>query len=207
MKNKVYKIYKNLYLKYGDSPASVKARTSKQQNLRFKYLLDCADIKSKDTILDVGSGLGNFLEYIRHAKINCNYTGIDFFENFVNISKKKYHKDKNSRFLKFDFLKKEVKKKYDWVILSGMFNDKHKKSNYEMLKILNKMYKVCKKGIVFNSLSKYVDYEDKTLFYSYPDKVFIYCIKNLSKYVMLKTDYQLKKGVIPFEYTMCVRKK
>ena len=30
-------------------------------------------------------------------------------------------------------------------------------------------------------------------FYSYPDKVLQFCIKNLSKYVILKTNYQLKK--------------
>ena len=33
MKNKVYNIYKNLYLKFGDNPASVKARTTKQQQM------------------------------------------------------------------------------------------------------------------------------------------------------------------------------
>ena len=76
-----------------------------------------------------------------------------------------------------------------------------------MLKILTKMFKACRKGIIFNSLSKYVDFEDKTLFYSYPDKIFKFCVKNLSRYVILKTDYQLKKGIIPFEYTICVKKK
>ena len=75
-----------------------------------------------------------------------------------------------------------------------------------MLKILTKMFKACRKGIIFNSLSKYVDFEDKSLFYSHPDKIFKFCVQNLSKYIILKTDYQLKKGTIPFEYTMCVKK-
>ena len=69
------------------------------------------------------------------------------------------------------------------------------------------MFKSANKGIVFNGLSKYVDYEDKSLFYSYPDKVLQFCIKNLSKYVILKTNYQLKKNTIPFEYTIAVFKK
>ena len=55
-----------------------------------------------------------------------------------------------------------------------------------MIKILKKMFKASKKGIIFNSLSKYVDYEEKSLFYSYPDKIFNFCVKNLSKYVVLK---------------------
>ena len=206
MKNKVYNIYRNLYLKHGDNPASVKARTAKQQEMRFKHLIDCAEITSSDSILDVGSGLGNFLTYIRKKKLQCNYTGIDFYEDFINISKKKYSKDKNSKFIKFDICNKKINKKYDWVVLSGTFNDRHKNSKSEMIKILKKMFKASKKGIIFNSLSKYVDYEEKSLFYSYPDKIFNFCVKNLSKYVVLKTDYQLKKGVIPFEYTMCVKK-
>ena len=207
MKNKVYNIYKNLYVKFGDNPASVKARTSKQQQMRFKYLVSCANLNSKDSVLDVGSGLGNFLFYLRNKKLKCNYTGIDFYEEFIKISKKKFRKDKKSEFLKFDISSQKIKKKYDWVVLSGTFNDKHRGSQADMLKILTKMFKACRKGIIFNSLSKYVDFEDKTLFYSYPDKIFKFCVQNLSRYVILKTDYQLKKGTIPFEYTICVKKK
>ena len=61
MKNKVYNIYKNLYLKFGDNPASSKSPNFKQQQMRFKYLLSCANLNSQDSVLDVGSGLGNFL--------------------------------------------------------------------------------------------------------------------------------------------------
>ena len=78
-----------------------------------------------------------------------------------------------------DIYKKKFPKNYDWLILSGLFNDKTKNSEVFMYKIIKKMYLSCKKGIVFNGLNKYVDYEDKALFYNYPDKVFKYCINNL----------------------------
>ena len=55
------------------------------------------------------------------------------------------------------------------------------------------MYKIANKGIAFNSLSKYVDFEDESLYYTYPDKTLKYCIENLSKFTVLKTNYQLKK--------------
>ena len=35
MKKKVYNIYRNLYLKHGDNPALVKARTAKQQEIEI----------------------------------------------------------------------------------------------------------------------------------------------------------------------------
>ena len=72
---------------------------------------------------------------------------------------------------------------------------------------LDKMFEASTKGIVFNSLTKYVDYEDNDLFYTYPDKVMKYCLENFSKYIVLKTNYQLKKDTIPFEYSLCVYRK
>ena len=98
-------------------------------------------------------------------------------------------------------------KNYDWLFLSGLFNDKDIWSEAFMFKIIRKMFKASRKGIVFNSLTTHVDYKDKKLFYSNPEKVFNYCAKNLSKYIVLKTNYQLKKKTIPFEYSMAVFKK
>ena len=125
----------------------------------------------------------------------------------MKLLKKKNNKNSKIKFLKLDIDKKQFPKNYDWFVLSGLFNDKDKNSEKFMIKTITKMFKASNKGIAFNSLSKYVDYEDKKLFYSKPDKIFKYCIENLSKYVILKTNYQLKKNTIPFEYTMAVFKK
>lgn len=34
-----------------------------------------------------------------------------------------------------------------------------------------------------------------------------YFLENFSKYAVVKTNYQLKKDTIPFEYSLCVYKK
>ena len=73
--------------------------------------------------------------------------------------------------------------------------------------LITNTLKASNKGIIFNSLTKYVDYEDENLFYSYPDEVIKYCFENLSKYIVLRTNYQLKENTIPFEYSLCVYKK
>ena len=207
MSKKIHSIYKNLYLKYGDNIASVKSRNQNQQYMRFRYLMDCIKVKKNESILDVGCGLGDLAGYLKKNKIRCNYLGIDFVDNFIDTASKKYKRNQKTKFLKIDIEKDAFPKNYDWLLLSGLFNDKDTNSYEFMIKIITKMFKASKKGIVFNSLTKYVDYEDKTLFYSYPDKIFKYCIKNLSKYIVLKTNYQTKKDTIPFEYTMAVYKK
>jgi SAM-dependent methyltransferase len=206
MKNKIFILYKDLYKKFGVSPSSVKARNTNQQNLRFKHLLNLIEIKKNDKVLDVGCGLGDLSYYLKKNKISCNYLGVDFVEEFIHAATTLYGNNK-TKFLKFDIDKNKFPKNYDWLILSGLFNDKTKNSEKFMYKIIKKMFLSSKKGIVFNGLTKYVDYEDKKLFYNYPDKILKFCINNLSKYVVLKTNYQLKKNIIPFEYSIAVFKK
>ena len=206
MKNKIFFLYKDLYKKFGVSPSSVKARNTNQQNLRFKHLVSLIDIKKNDRVLDVGCGFGDLSYYLKKNKISCNYLGVDFVEEFINTANTLYSNNK-TKFLKFDINKDKFPKNYDWLILSGLFNDKTKNSEKFMYKIIKKMFLSSRKGIVFNGLTKYVDYEDKKLFYNYPDKILKFCISNLSKYVVLKTNYQLKKNIIPFEYSIAVFKK
>ncbi len=205
MKNKIYYLYKSLYKRFGHSPFSIKARNSLQQRLRFKLLINLIDLKRNDKILDVGCGLGDLANYLKNKKVKCKYLGLDFVEEFIHAANIKYG-NKNTKFLKLNIEKNKFPKNYDWLVLSGLFNDKKKKAKKFMLSIIKKMFKSSKKGIVFNGLTKYVDYEDKELFYSYPDQILKFCIKNLSKYVVLKTNYQLKKNIIPFEYSIAVFK-
>jgi len=206
MDKKIYKLYTELCKNYGNTPSAVMARDTNQQNLRFKELINIIDLKNKDKVLDVGCGLGDLVIYLRKNKFNGQYLGVDFIDGFIKIAKKQYGNNK-TKFLRLDIENEDFPKRYDWLFLSGLFNNKKKGADKFMFKILKKMFESSEKGIVFNSLSKYVDYEDKHLFYSYPDKIFQFCVKNLSKYVMLKTNYQLRKNIIPFEYTIAVFKK
>ena len=72
MNNKIYTLYQELYQKYGVSPEAVKARDLEQQQLRFKYLLSCSNIDLNESILDIGCGSGELLDYLRKNGINGN---------------------------------------------------------------------------------------------------------------------------------------
>tara|TARA_X000000368_G_scaffold199442_1_gene157532 strand:+ start:21196 stop:21825 length:630 start_codon:yes stop_codon:yes gene_type:complete len=207
MNNKIYFLYQQLYEKYGISPEAVKARDLKQQLLRFEQLLACSDVEMDDSILDVGCGSGELLSYMRKIGLNGEYCGVDFIKEFVEHGNNFFKKDTASNFIQIDIENDDIPKSFDWVILSGVFNDLRDDSEMFFYSTLDKMFKSSTKGIVFNSLTKYVDYEDNNLFYTYPDKVMRYCLENFSKYIVLKTNYQLKKDTIPFEYSLCVYKK
>jgi hypothetical protein len=46
-----------------------------------------------------------------------------------------------------------------------------------------------------------VDYFDDGLFYEYPEMVFKFAKTHLSQRVSIRNEYQLKPGVLPFEFT------
>ena len=112
------------------------------------------------------------------------------------------------KFVNLDILNTNKKiGKYDYVFISGTFNNKIKNNWVWIKKCLKFLFQKTKKVLVFNNLSSYVDYYDKNLFYVKPEKVFSFCKKNLSLYVAINNNYEIKKGVIPFEFTTSVYKK
>ena len=96
---------------------------------------------------------------------------------------------------------------YDYIFVSGTFNNKLNDNWNFMKKILKKLFFMTKKTLIFNNLSTYVDYYDNGLFYIEPEKVFKFCKMNLSEFVEIRHDYQIKEKVIPFEFTTYVYKK
>ncbi len=207
MDDKIKNLYQSLFEKFGVSPEAVKARDAKQQYLRFKHLIDLAEINQEDSVLDIGCGSGELLTYLRKNNFNGQYCGIDFIPSFVDHANRVFESDDKAKFINKNIISDKFNEKFDWVILSGVFNDRRDDSETFFYNTIKKMYETCTKGIVFNSLSKFVDYEDDSLFYTYPDITLKYCIENLSKYTVLNTNYQLKENVIPFEYSTCIFKK
>ena len=142
----------------------------------------------------------------KKKKIGKYYLGLDYIEGFVNHASRKFEKDNNASFNIFNLKKDTLNNKYDWVVSSGLFHDVRYDSKKFFYETINKMYSACRKGIIFNAMSVHVDYQDPTLFYLSPEKVFNYITRNLSKKVLLRSDYQTKKNTIPYEFSVCVTK-
>ena len=92
----------------------------------------------------------------------------------------------------------------DYCITSGIFNVKFGEQteqwdDYIKNTLLN-MFEFANRGISFNLLTTYVDFETPDLFYADPMHYFNFCKKNLSKYVNLIHDYNL------YEWTITVKK-
>lgn len=201
--NDTSKHYKALFKKYGVDAKSVQWSDKESQYKRFEALLEVEN--NILSIIDLGCGFGDLYEYLKLKNFNGKYLGLDNVDEFIDAAKERFS-DTNTEFKKFDINTSEIPKGYDYIILSGVFNNKFD-GNYDfMINTINEMFKQCEKGIAFNAMSSYVDYQADNLYYSNPLEIFDYCKIHLTRKVILKHDYIVKEGSIPFEYTMFLYK-
>ena len=199
--SKMKEHYKSLYKQHGNSVKSVQWRDQSSQYARFKIL---ADIEYNiGSVIDIGCGLGDLYGYLLDTRnYQGSYLGLDFVNEFIEAAKKKYSNNTKSSFRDFDLKNDTIPKGYEYILLSGVFNNKMDGNKEFMLDGIRKMFDSCSKGIAFNALSTYVDYKDEHLYYSNPCEVFDFCKNELSRKITLRHDYLVKENSIPFEYTI-----
>ena len=179
--------YDNLFERHGDSVKSSQQSDKITRDKRLKILTQNLDLNKKISILDFGCGTGYLLQYLLRKGFNGSYTGIDISEKIINFAKYK-NTYKKAQFIKINLLEKSLKKKFDYTLVNGTFNNNTNNNWLWIRKVLKELNKITKKEIVFNNLSEYVDYKEKKLFYIKPEKVFNFCKLNISPYIIIKND-------------------
>lgn len=141
------KYYKKLNQSNGlGSPQNLWVTQDRQVN-RFKKTVQIMNFKAA-SILDVGCGYGDFYQYMIENGINTkSYTGIDLLPEHCNIAKKNL--PNTCKIITGDFLKTELEK-YDYCVLSGTLNYYDKGWFSFAHEIIDKMWTLAKKGIIFN---------------------------------------------------------
>lgn len=139
------------------------------QRLRFDMLLSHVELEGK-SLLDVGCGTGNLLEYLNDKSIGVSYTGVDILEEMVERAKGKkltgefYHAD----IFKNNFFEDNT---FDVIYSSGIFNLNLGNNKEFLAEALKLFLKLSRETVVFNLLHyKSPDRED-TYFYFRPDEV------------------------------------
>lgn len=204
MNEEIKKHYQQLFAQHGDSPDAVQYSDRITQFKRFEVLSQVAP--KLNSAVDIGCGLGHFYEYLKEAQPDVKYLGLDFVDEFIEASKIKYANNEHTHFKQFDLTKDAIPTGYDYILLSGVFNNKSTNNKEFMLNGINTMFNACEKGIAFNAMSTYVDFQTDNLYYTDPLEIFDYCKRNLSLKVTLRHDYLVKENSIPFEYCIYVYK-
>jgi SAM-dependent methyltransferase len=194
--------YDKCFQKYGDSNLGVDWPNYEDTLTRHQVMFDL--IKDKNsTLLDFGCGLGHFFKWMSETQNYMpTYSGLDINKSFYHTCRDKYP------FLNFyhtDILIDDNIPNFDYIVCNGTFTEKRELSQEEMMSffqsVLIKLWDKCDKGIAFNVMSKFVDWERQDLFHVSLDELCWFLKRNLSKEFVIRNDYGL------YEYTIYVYKK
>ena len=194
--------YENALMQYGDSPQGVNWADADSQRLRFRILSEIDDLNGK-SIHDVGCGLAHLVEFLALRGVNCDYVGSDISSQMIQKAKQRLPE---TRLYVASILDEATPNwmRADYLFASGVFHVKGPLDRGEWQQfveaMLRRMFSLAKKGIAFNMLTTYVDYEDSNLFYLSPTEMLDFCIQSLGRRVVVRHDYPLR------EYTVYVYK-
>ena len=193
--------YSKLVRKHGDSAEGAQYIDRATQEKRFAVLCEVGDVRQA-RILDFGCGTGQLLAYLKRERdFTGEYTGYDLSEGALAVARKRFP---DARFECRDILANPPTDDFDYVFVSGVFNNKVR-DNWALFQALARMlYDRARIAFAFNVLSLYVYYLDSDLAYFEPEKVFAFCKENLSPCVTLRHDYEVKEGALPYEFAVYV---
>lgn len=207
-----YKVLKDHYEKclanHGPGAKGMDWPNQEDLDKRFKVLSDIIEynhnVSNKIDILDLGCGVGLYIDYLANQnKIeHINYIGIDI-SNIMVETAYKLHPD--YKFEVKDILLDGLEENCtDYIIMNGLFTEKRELGHDEMFdffsKMIDKVYKACRKGISFNVMSSHVDWKRDDLFHLELDKLVAFINKNYTRNIVIRMDYGL------YEYTVYVKK-
>ena len=206
--NQIIKHYEDCFIRNGDSCKGVNWPNEADASLRYKVMLDLINIDScnKISLLDFGCGAAHLYDYIKNNKLVniIDYSGLDLSERFVSFCKQK-HPD--VQFFHLDVLKESIDSipAHDFIIMNGVFTEKRELTQEEMWDyfkaLVTTVFSITNKGIAFNLMSKYVEWERDDLFHVGLDQVSEFIVTNISRNFVIRNDYGL------YEYTVYIYKQ
>jgi SAM-dependent methyltransferase len=137
---KTVSFYDARFKKLGPVVQSVGWSNKLDQYRRFELLLNDNDLNGK-SILDIGCGLGDLVEFLNETGVsNYTYTGIDISHEFVNFAELRHGKQ-NVSFLAGDVMSLgDINA--DIVLASGTFSFRQYGMKKYVGKSLEKMYSI-----------------------------------------------------------------
>jgi len=184
--------YERLHTLHGNSPAAVQYSDRDSQEARFRVL---AEIGSLDgaRVLDFGCGLGHMLDWLKAEDIRVNYTGVDIVPGFLGTAAERHPEH---RFCSWEDLDDTP---FDWAFVSGVFNNRRADNWGFMTDTVSALFARTLKGVAFNAMSTWVDWQDADLWYVEPERVFTFA-KSQTPFITLRNDYLVREVSVPFEF-------
>ena len=194
-KIKITRFFNELLGTYGaHSARGVGWGSDELQLTRFEILIEIADLNNS-SILDVGCGLGDFYGYLKSKLEQFEYLGIDITNGLVRDALDKYP-DGNFQLREVFDLEDNS---FDFVFASGVFSYNIPDYFEKYFAIIEKMYKIARKGVAFNMLDRKNHIIDETFMAYEPEEVLARCR-------MITEKAHLRQGYLPQDFTLFLYK-
>jgi SAM-dependent methyltransferase len=186
--------YTESLTKHGpESPRSLHWITTPGQIARFEVLTKIGNL-SGQTILDIGSGLGDLYGFLKGRFHNFIYTGLDIVPDMVKQARIKYP---TANFRIGDMFSETGH--YDYLLASGAltFNIGGGKETYYDL--LARIYRQANKGVACNMLDANFFSSDETYITYRPEEVALVCGQ-------ITNSYKIVSGYLSGDFTLFLYK-
>lgn len=184
IKEEVIASYSQSLTQHGGGPEAAQW-SPEGQNFRFLRLIGVGDLNGA-SILDLGCNIGDFYPFLKSRFRNIRYTGVDIVPATIELAQKKYG---DAEFFCQDILDKPLGKKFDFVFISGLFNNECYQDSEAVHPILRAAFHRAQKGLAFNFLSNRANFFSKGLAYHDPVQMAGFCL-SLSRQVQLFNHYE-----------------
>ncbi|MCB4421665.1 class I SAM-dependent methyltransferase [Synechococcus sp. HB1133] len=194
--NSLIEHYRSLYKEFGSSHNSVQYSSKESQIFRYSQLIRIGALKDKK-ILDFGCGMADFLQYLQENDLAPDrFIGVEIVPEFLNHCVNLY--PSHTFVSSLNNLPPDV---VDYSFVSGTFNNNRIDADHFWKTSVKKLFTASSKGMSFNMMSKYVDYESPGLYYVFPEDVYRYC-KSITPYVEICNAYAFTRAKPPFEFVV-----
>lgn len=180
-KQHLIEIYTRTLQEFGDTPEAVHWR-GVSQRYRFKVLTEIADLSTAE-VLDYGCGKGDLYPYLLEMGFRGRYTGFDINPEMIALAQRKFPA---ARFVVKDLEEDEVREQFDYVLMSGLFNNRLQDNWGMMTAVLRKAFALARRALAFNAISTYVNTEQPEMYYASPEETLRFCVSELSRDVTLR---------------------
>lgn len=180
--------YRERLEQYGvNDHRTIASGTKDRHWMRFQTLIEVGDLRHA-SVLDLGCGTGDFVQFLEEKNIPVDYVGYDINPYLIAEAKKRFP---NKHFEVKD-IQLEDFPQFDFILGQAVFNFNLKhKDNFEMVQeILKLCYKHSHKGVAFDFISTYADFHPDYAYPYSPEAMFSFA-KTLTKRVTLRHDQPL----------------
>jgi len=186
--------YRSRWLEYGYDPRTL-GWTKDCRRVRFAAALEGLRVEDYASVVDLGCGFGDLLDYLRAGDWQGRYTGVDLTPELLNEASRRHADDDRATFVCGDFQHLDLPQS-DAAIALGVANHRLHEDNLAFTeRTVEKMWSISRRVVVCDFLSSTADADRRRddLFYADPCDIYA-LVSRYSRRIMIHHAY------MPFEF-------